>query len=56
MSKANLHTHTLFSDGLLSAEELYKLAKADGIDILSITDHDTIEHIPKEIVLAKMKG
>ncbi|MBP7214842.1 MAG: PHP domain-containing protein [Candidatus Kapabacteria bacterium] len=56
MSKANLHTHTLFSDGLLSAEELYKLAKADGIDILSITDHDTIEHIPEEIELAKNEG
>ncbi|HRS01660.1 MAG TPA: PHP domain-containing protein [Bacteroidota bacterium] len=53
MLKANLHTHTLYSDGLLTAVELYKLAKDNGIDILSITDHDTIEHISKEIELAK---
>ncbi|MBQ6269532.1 MAG: PHP domain-containing protein [Bacteroidetes bacterium] len=40
---ADLHTHTIYSDGLLTPEELFKKAKAVGIKALSITDHDTLE-------------
>jgi 3',5'-nucleoside bisphosphate phosphatase len=40
--KADFHTHTICSDGSLSPEDLVKKAKSVGIDILSITDHDTI--------------
>jgi len=53
MLKANLHTHTYYSDGLFSPNELYELAKQKDIAIISITDHDTIEHIPEEIEIAK---
>jgi hypothetical protein len=53
MAKANLHTHTTYSDGLSSPNELFSLAKQQDISIISITDHDTIEHIPEEIELAK---
>jgi predicted metal-dependent phosphoesterase TrpH len=37
----DLHTHTLHSDGLLSVEELLRLASRSGISCISITDHDT---------------
>lgn len=40
---ADLHTHTIYSDGLLTPEELFKKAKEHGIKALSITDHDTLE-------------
>lgn len=40
--KANLHTHSNISDGMLSREELKKLYKDKGYQILSITDHNII--------------
>jgi predicted metal-dependent phosphoesterase TrpH len=40
---ADLHTHTNASDGQLNAQELAAQAAALGIDVLSITDHDTVD-------------
>ena len=36
---ADLHAHTIYSDGDLTPEERVKEAWADGLDILAITDH-----------------
>lgn len=36
---ADLHVHTIYSDGELSPEERVKEAWCDGLDILAITDH-----------------
>jgi predicted metal-dependent phosphoesterase TrpH len=38
----DLHTHTLFSDGRESLNNLLKLASERNIEILSITDHDSV--------------
>ena len=38
----DLHTHTHFSDGSMTREELVKYAKASGLKFLAITDHDTL--------------
>ena len=38
---ADLHCHTILSDGTVSIEELVLLAKGKGLDYVSITDHDT---------------
>lgn len=43
MGKADLHTHTNASDGLLTPENLILKAKSKGLKTLSITDHDTIK-------------
>ncbi len=43
MKVYDLHTHTLHSDGKLSVEDLINRAKEKGVDVLSITDHDTIK-------------
>jgi predicted metal-dependent phosphoesterase TrpH len=43
--KADLHTHTNFSDGILSPEELVEKALKKNINILSITDHDNVSAI-----------
>ncbi len=40
--KIDLHTHTNRSDGTLSPGELVGLAKASGVSVLAVTDHDTI--------------
>ncbi len=39
---ADLHTHSIYSDGWYSPDELCQRAKARGISLLSITDHDTL--------------
>lgn len=39
--KADLHIHSTFSDGRASPKEILLRAKAAGIEVVSITDHDT---------------
>ena len=40
--RADLHMHSTYSDGLCSPDELCFLAKSRGVELLSITDHDTM--------------
>ncbi|MFP4287322.1 MAG: PHP domain-containing protein [Candidatus Izemoplasmataceae bacterium] len=54
--KADLHMHTKESDGRLTPEELFKRAKDLGIDIISITDHDTCKIVDQCKDLAKKYG
>lgn len=42
MKKIDLHTHTIFSDGTDSPSEIIEKARAAGLDLLSVTDHDSI--------------
>lgn len=51
--RADLHCHTLCSDGSASPETLLHLAKQVGLSGLSITDHDTIDAYVTAIPLAK---
>jgi len=41
----DLHSHSYFSDGALSPDELIERAKARNVSVLAITDHDTIAGI-----------
>ncbi len=43
--RAELHAHTSASDGQHTPAELVVLARALGLDLLAITDHDTTEGI-----------
>ena len=43
MAKADLHLHTRFSDGLNNPRDLVQAAQKAGLDIIAITDHDTLE-------------
>jgi hypothetical protein len=40
--KADLHTHTTASDGILTPEQLLMAAQEKNLDYLAITDHDTL--------------
>src|SRR5262249_13661059 len=45
--RVDLHTHTTLSDGRLSPEELMALATDRGLAALAITDHDTLDALPR---------
>ena len=38
--KANLHCHSVLSDGKKTAEELKEVYKAHGYSVLAVTDHE----------------
>jgi len=40
---ADLHTHSTASDGQYTPSELVRLAKAGGLEVLALTDHDTVD-------------
>ena len=41
----DLHTHSTASDGQYTPSELVKLAKDQGIEVMALTDHDTIDGV-----------
>ena len=40
---ADLHSHSTVSDGLLTPAELVRRAKENGVELLSLTDHDELD-------------
>jgi len=55
--RIDLHIHTrTCSDGNLSIEEIFQEAKRRNIDLMSITDHDSIDCQERAIALAKEYG
>lgn len=55
-ARADLHMHTICSDGALSPYELVKKTKAQGLSIISITDHDSVAAIPDALEFGKEFG
>ncbi|WP_395344236.1 PHP domain-containing protein [Ningiella sp. W23] len=47
--RIDLHSHTRFSDGALSPDELVMRAQQMQVDVLAITDHDTVDGIEPAI-------
>ncbi|WP_133469356.1 PHP domain-containing protein [Paraglaciecola marina] len=47
--KIDLHSHTHYSDGKLSPEELITRAHTMQVNVLAITDHDTVDGINQAI-------
>jgi len=45
--RVDLHTHTLYSDGVLTPEALVTRAIERGLSALSITDHDSMEALER---------
>ena len=55
--KIDLHIHTrTCSDGNLSIDDVFKEAKARNINLIAITDHDSIDCQERAIALAKDNG
>ena len=43
--KADLHTHSTFSDGQHTPAELAELARRRGAEVWALTDHDSINGV-----------
>ncbi len=54
--KADLHTHTTYSDGVLSPYELIKKAHESGVEVLGITDHDSVGAIANSVEISSEFG
>jgi len=47
MAAIDLHSHSIFSDGTNTPEELVALAEQGGLSALALTDHDTTDGLPR---------
>lgn len=56
MIRADLHIHTYYSDGLLSPAEVVAEAKANGVELISVTDHDCMTAYPEVLSLCGAAG
>jgi 3',5'-nucleoside bisphosphate phosphatase len=54
--KADLHTHSHYSDGYLTPEELIINAKHAGLTHLAITDHDNVDAIDEAVSIGEKHG
>jgi 3',5'-nucleoside bisphosphate phosphatase len=54
--KVDLHTHSTYSDGLLSPAMLVEEAASRGVRILALTDHDTVAGIEEARVAGERLG
>ena len=44
---ADLHCHSTASDGLLAPADLVRRAADNGVTLLALTDHDTLDGLPE---------
>ena len=52
----DLHSHTTASDGEHSPEALLSLARAAGVTVLAVTDHDTVSGLARAQAAADAEG
>lgn len=53
---ADLHSHSTASDGTLAADELARRAKANGVELWALTDHDELSGLPAARAAAESLG
>lgn len=56
LTNADLHCHSVVSDGTLTPEALAERAKANGVELWSLTDHDEIGGQHRAMAAAKAQG
>lgn len=54
--KADLHLHSRYSDGRLWPAEIAGRAKAAGLELAALTDHDSMEGVPEFLAAAARLG
>ena len=54
--RIDLHTHSWVSDGSDAPAEVVRLAATAGLDVVALTDHDTVESWPEAIEAAQLHG
>jgi len=53
MKYADLHLHTVFSDGTYTPEELINESKKNGLSAIAVVDHDTVDGIDPTLEIAR---
>ena len=56
VARCDLHTHTTASDGQYAPMELVELAKGCGLDLVAVTDHDTIAGVDEAMRAGQAAG
>jgi predicted metal-dependent phosphoesterase TrpH len=56
MGKADLHIHTLASDGVSSVSEVLASAESRGLDLIAITDHERVDAAHAARAMAEARG
>ena len=56
MLNADLHSHSLFSDGTLTPTQLAKCARSGGVALWAMTDHDDVSGQAEAAMAAKALG
>jgi PHP domain len=56
MARADPHCHTTASDGMVTAAELVAAAVKAGLDLIAVTDHDTMASVREALVLGEAAG
>lgn len=56
MIKYDLHTHSTSSDGDLSPSELVSAAAEQNVEVIALTDHDTVSGCREAAEAAKNVG
>ena len=56
MQRADLHTHTTFSDGTLTPAEVIAQARDIGLAAVGITDHDAIDGVAEALEAGQRLG
>jgi hypothetical protein len=54
--RADLHIHTLASDGVSSVAQVLDAAVAQGIDVVAITDHERVDSALAATAMAQARG
>jgi predicted metal-dependent phosphoesterase TrpH len=55
-AQPDLHTHSTASDGSLRPAELVARARASGVEVLALTDHDTLSGLDEAVSCAARMG
>ena len=56
MNICDLHAHSAASDGQYTPSELVELARERGMEVLALTDHDTVDGIGEAVLAGKRLG
>jgi len=54
--KVDLHLHSTASDGRVSPEALVELAIEGGLDLIALTDHDTVDGVEAAMARGRQSG
>ncbi|HEX6350306.1 MAG TPA: PHP domain-containing protein [Candidatus Dormibacteraeota bacterium] len=56
MGRADPHCHTTASDGMVEPAELVAAARALDLDLIAVTDHDTMASVAETVALGEAAG